>query len=146
MYELRSAPNKKPIIVNSYEHAKAFDEVVKMVYGRDIIITPDIIPDEFDMVEYSLQTQLLARKTSINNQTRVFLNPDVIILGKDLANFESVDLPSILTPHLQSNSELVKQYKEGNTKALNSLVGKFLKEHKGHDPKEVTNVTKELIG
>ena len=40
---------------------------------------------------------------------------------------------------------LVTQYKSGNEKALNALLGKFLKSNKGYDPKEVKEELIKLL-
>lgn len=141
MYELRSHPKKKPILVDSYELAKVFDELCKKYFKKEILITPEVIPDEFDMDLYET--------LYLNNTLKVFdkisFHPDVVILGMDLANFESVDYKELLEPYIASNEKLVAQFKEGNDKALNALMGKFLKENKGHDAKIIKETLEEML-
>jgi Asp-tRNA(Asn)/Glu-tRNA(Gln) amidotransferase B subunit len=43
-------------------------------------------------------------------------------------------------------NKLTDQYKSGNEKALNALMGKFLKSNKGYDPKEVKEELIKILG
>ena len=73
-------------------------------------------------------------------------NVNLIILGNDLASLQQKeDFSVLLLPILSSNSALVEQYKSGNEKAVNSLLGKFLKDNKGYDPKEIKEELIKLI-
>ena len=137
MYELRSAPGKIAIKVTDYEEVQAMRFLCQMAYKREIIITPDEVPDTFDMGLYKLYYDKHLMSTIINGKLTMRLSVDVIILGKDLANFESVDYPTMLQPYITDNEALVIQFKNGNVKALNALMGKFLKDHRGHDPQKI---------
>lgn len=47
---------------------------------------------------------------------------------------------------IDNNQDMVKQYSNGNTKIVNSILGRFLKDNKGHDPQSVkTAIENELI-
>ena len=52
----------------------------------------------------------------------------------------------MFAPILLENEKLVDQYRSGNDKALNALIGKFLKSNKGYDPKEVKDELMKLLG
>ena len=127
MFELRSDEKKFPIIVDSYEKAVLYQQLVLALYDREIFVTSDGNDYEFDIEIYNK----LLLETEVPNV-------DVIILGLDLANLQQKeDFSVMLNPIIEANEKLVSQYKEGNDKALNALLGKFLKENRGYDPKEV---------
>lgn len=71
----------------------------------------------------------------------------MIILGHDLANLETsgLDYSVLLKPIIDANTQLVDQYKSGNEKALNALMGKFLKENKGYNPSEIKDELIKLL-
>ena len=52
----------------------------------------------------------------------------------------------LCAPILLENEKLVDQYRSGNDKVLNALIGKFLKSNKGYDPKEVKDELMKLLG
>lgn len=134
MFELRSDPKKFPISVNTYEQATAYVNAVKAIYNVDIHVTGDI-PEEFSIETYN--QFLKSIKTN---------DVDLIILGNDLAQLEQKeDFSVLLQPIFDANEKLVEQYKSGNEKALNALLGKFLKDNKGYDPKEVKEEVIKLL-
>lgn len=138
MFELRSEEKKLPISVPTIEEAVAYMQIVKTLYDRDLLLTGEI-PDVFDLEKYN---EIIGNYTS-KSKTYV----DIIILGKDLAQLQQKeDYTVLLTPIFDANEKLVQQYKEGNEKALNALLGKFLKENKGYEPKEVKEEIIKLIG
>lgn len=147
-FQLRSAPNKKPITVQTYEEAQALRVLCFQFYDREIEIEGEI-PDEFDLGRYA-RHRLINRhpqKLLVNGKEvmHVHLSTDLVILGLDLANFESVDYTSLLQPYIADNAKLVDQYRAGNEKALNSLMGKFLKDHKGHDAKFIKDALISML-
>lgn len=128
MFELRSDPKKYPIRFDRFEDASAMMQLVKSVDNRDLFLTGNI-PDEFDM-EYYLDF------ISKPMPSQFFI--DYYILSRDVAQLEQKEDFSILFAEIfEANGQLVDQYKSGNEKALNAIVGKFLKSNKGYDPKEV---------
>ena len=137
MFELRSDEKKYPIRFERFEEAAAMIQLVKSVDDKDLFLTGDI-PDEFDM-EYYL------------NYIRQPMGPkffiDYYILSRDVAQLEQKeDFGVMFVPILSENEKLVEQYKSGNEKALNALVGKFLKANKGYDPKEVKEELIKILG
>ena len=135
MFELRSDEKKFPIIVDSYEKAVLYQQLVLALYDREIFVTSDGAEYEFDINVYNK----LLLETEVPNV-------DVIILGLDLANLQQKeDFSAMLNPIIEANEKLVSQYKEGNDKALNALLGKFLKENRGYDPKEVKEELIKLL-
>lgn len=134
MFELRSDHKKFPIRVKTFEEATAYINTVKAIYNIDIHLTGEI-PEEFSIELYNEFLKNL--KTS---------NVDLIILGNDLAQLEQKeDFSVLLQPIFDANEKLVEQYKAGNEKALNALLGKFLKDNKGYDPKEVKEEVIKLL-
>lgn len=128
MFELRSDPKKVSIKFNTFEECAATIQCVES-RGKVLYLSGDDIPDEFDM---DLYIQITTSEMTPN-----FLIGYIILLN-DLACIEgTVDYKTLFSNILTENSKLVEQYKVGNDKALNALIGKFLKEHKGYDPKEV---------
>lgn len=135
MFELRSDEKKYPILVESYEESCAYVQAIKIIYERDIFVTGEI-PEEFDFEKYSLYFN------DMNSRT-----VNLLILGHDLAQLQQKeDFAVLLTPIFEANEKLVQQYKEGNEKALNALLGKFLKDNKGYEPREVKEEIIKLIG
>ncbi len=133
-YELRSDEKKYPIYTETLEEACAYIQAVKCIYEKDIFLTGDLNVD-FDINLY---------KQFIHNMKTC--NVNLIILGNDLASLQQKeDFSVLLLPILSSNSALVEQYKSGNEKAVNSLLGKFLKDNKGYDPKEIKEELIKLI-
>lgn len=114
-YEIRSLPDRKPIIVGHRYHVDRLAELVKARYGRDVIITE--IPGDVE-----------------DAYTDEVMSIDVVILGLDLANRETADLSAVVGPVVDANSPLVEQYVGGNEKALNAIMGKFMRDNKGYDP------------
>lgn len=135
MFELRSDEKKLPIRVENYEKACAIKAAVEIIFERKILITGEV-PETFDKSLYD-EYYLKLKGTDV----------DVIILGMDLAQLEQKeDYSTLLKPIFEANAVLVDQYKSGNEKALNALLGKFLKEHKGYEPREVKEEIIKLIG
>lgn len=133
-YELRSDEKKYPIYTETLEEACAYIQAVKCIYEKDIFLTGDLNVD-FDINLY---------KKFIHDMKTC--NVNLIILGNDLASLQQKeDFSVLLLPVLSSNSALVEQYKSGNEKAVNSLLGKFLKDNKGYDPKEIKEELIKLI-
>lgn len=127
MLELRSNLDKKPIIVQTIEELERIAYFTYIKHGVNVFIKYPDIDDHFQYVP-SPCTDTLTDKELV----------DVIILGKDLAMLEkSLDYSELFKPIFAENEKLVEQYKTGNEKALNALLGKFLKDNKGVDPKEV---------
>jgi hypothetical protein len=145
-FELRSASNKKPIIVQTYEEAQALRVLCLEQYGREIEVSGEI-PDEFNIDNYYYHrfNNWHRRSRFPKPFNRDFKSPDLVILGMDLANFETIDYTSLLQPYITDNAKLVEQFKAGNDKALNSLMGKFLKDHKGHDAKVIKDTLTEML-
>ena len=73
-----------------------------------------------------------------NNFIKKFINSaDYIILEYQLASIIIEDLSKLLLPIIHANMDIVTQYKNGNIKIINSLIGKVLKKKKGLDPNSV---------
>lgn len=137
LYELRSDPKKYPIKFERFEEASAMIQLVKSADDKDLFLTGDI-PDEFDM-DYYL--------TFIKNPMGPQFLVDYYILSRDVAQFEQKeDFGVMFAPIISENEKLVDQYRSGNDKALNALIGKFLKSNKGYDPKEVKDELMKLLG
>jgi Asp-tRNA(Asn)/Glu-tRNA(Gln) amidotransferase B subunit len=137
MFELRSDEKKYPIRFERFEEAAAMIQLVKSVDDKDLFLTGDI-PDDFDM-EYYLNYihQPMGPKFFI----------DYYILSRDVAQLEQKeDFGVMFAPIFEENAILVDQYKSGNEKALNALMGKFLKSNKGYDPKEVKEELIKILG
>ncbi len=133
MIELRSDPKKMPIKVASFELATAYKQKC-LDYGREIYITGDI-PETFDIDLYTMHYNKL-------NGGDV----DLIILVNDFANLEQKeDYGVLFAPILAENQILVDQYRNGNEKALNAIMGKFLKANKGYLPAEVKAALIEIL-
>ncbi len=56
---------------------------------------------------------------------------------KELGLDKQVDIDSLVDKVIKSNEKAVKDYLEGNDKAINFMIGMILREHKGIDPKEI---------
>ena len=114
-YEIRSSSDRKPVVVGHRYQADRLVELVKARFGRDVTITetPGDAEDAYTDAQMSV---------------------DIVILGLDLANREAADLSSIVGPVVDANSALAEQYVGGNEKALNAIMGKFMRENKGYDP------------
>lgn len=134
MIELRSDPKKLPIKFETLEEAQAVYQHV-LLKGRELFIVGDL-KDGFDVEKYHNHYDNLSPQNEV----------DIIILLHDLAQLEQKeDFSVMLTPILVENEALVSQYKSGNEKALNALLGKFLKSNKGYDPKEVKEELIKLL-
>lgn len=135
MYKLRSQSGKMPINADSLELALAYKNAVKFRFDKDIAIEPELdYNDGLDVEKYTIIYKQLPLA-------------DIIILGLDLANLETngLDYSVLLKPTIDSNTQLVDQYKSGNEKALNALMGKFLKENKGYNPSEIKDELIKLL-
>ena len=134
MIELRSEEKKLPIKFNTIEEAIAVYQHV-LLQGRELFITGEL-KDEFDVEKYQNHYYNLSAQNEV----------DIIILLHDLAQLEQKEDFSIMfAPILSEHEALVTQYKSGNEKALNALLGKFLKSNKGYDPKEVKEELIKLL-
>lgn len=135
MYKLRSQSGKMPINADSLELALAYKNAVKFRFDKDIVIEPELdYNDGLDVEKYTIIYKQLPLA-------------DIIILGLDLANLETngLDYSILLKPTIDANTQLVDQYKSGNEKALNALMGKFLKENKGYNPSEIKEELIKLL-
>lgn len=134
MIELRSDEKKLPIKFETLEEATAVYQHV-LLKGRELFISGDL-KDEFDIKKYQYHFD----NPSAQNEV------DIIILLHDFAQLEQKeDFSVMFSPILAENESLVTQYKSGNEKALNALLGKFLKSNKGYDPKEVKEELIKLL-
>jgi aspartyl-tRNA(Asn)/glutamyl-tRNA(Gln) amidotransferase subunit B len=70
------------------------------------------------------------------------------ILEKDLAQLnDSSELEKIVDQVLAANPQNVEEYKSGNTKALNALVGQIMKGSKGKaNPQQVNDLLRQKLG
>lgn len=128
MIELRSTVDKKPIVCNTIENAETIAYLTFMLFDVKVLMKYEGCDEQF---EY---TPSYKQDFSYNAQQYV----DSIILGKDYASLGiEIDYKTLFVPIFEANEKLVEQYKAGNEKALNALLGKFLKDNKGVDPKEV---------
>jgi hypothetical protein len=146
-FKLRSQPNKKSVSVESYEEAQALKVLCQERFGREIEIEGEV-PSEFDTAAFYRYKSMHWRVRFMNSSAqsrRDHYSVDLLILGHDLANFESVDYKTLLQPYIDSNQKLMEQFKAGNDKALNSLMGKFLKDHKGHDAKFIKDALISML-
>lgn len=124
-----------PINADSLELALAYKNAVKFRFDKDIVIEPELdYNDGLDVEKYTIIYKQLPLA-------------DIIILGLDLANLETngLDYSVLLKPTIDSNTQLVDQYKSGNEKALNALMGKFLKENKGYNPSDIKDELIKLL-
>ena len=136
MFELRSDLRKVSIKFDTFEECAAMIQLVES-YGKTLYLSGDDIPDEFDI---KLYMQIIKSEMSAK-----FLLGYIILLN-DLACNEGVaDYENLFSNILNDNSKLIEQYKLGNDKALNALMGKFLKEHRGYDPKEVKDELTKIL-
>lgn len=134
MIELRSDPKKLPIKFDTLEEANAVYQHV-LLKGRELFINGDL-SDDFDIKKYQKHYDNLSAQNEV----------DIIILFYDLAQLEQKeDFGIMFAPIIAENQTLVTQYKSGNEKALNALLGKFLKINKGYDPKEVKEELIKLL-
>lgn len=135
MYKLRSQKGKMPIHADSLELALAYKNAVKFKFDKEVVIEPELdYNDGLDIEKYT-------------NIFKKLPLADIVILGLDLANLETsgLDYSVLLKPIIDSNNQLVEQYKSGNEKALNALMGKFLKENKGYNPSEIKEELIKLL-
>lgn len=133
-YALRSQEKKYPLYTETLEEAVAYVQAVKCIYEKDLFLTGNF-DVEFDI---NLYNQFIRNMKSCNVK--------LIILGNDLAQLEQKeDFAILLLPVIQANQSLADQYKAGNEKSLNALLGKFLKDNKGYDPKEIKEELIKLI-
>lgn len=138
MFELRSDEKKCPIRFERFEEAAAMIQLVKASSCRDLFLSGNEIPEEFDIEYYN---------EFIKNAMNTAFIVDFIILDHDLAQLEQKeDFGVMFAPIFEENAILVDQYKSGNEKALNALMGKFLKSNKGYDPKEVKEELIKILG
>lgn len=136
MIEIRSHKDKKPIIVNDIETLETTAALVLALFDKRVLIK---YPDNDELYEY-----VYSPSSEYKYTAQMYV--DAIILGNDYANLEiSLDYGELFKPIFEANEKLVTQYKEGNEKALNALLGKFLKDNKGVDPKEVKEELIKLL-
>lgn len=136
VFELRSDPRKVSIKFSTFEECAAMIQCVES-QGKVLHLSGDEIPNEFDIEAYMNIIK--------SEMTPAFLIGYIILLN-DLACIEGhVDYESLFYNILKDNSALVDQYMTGNEKSLNAIMGKFLKENKGYDPKEVKSALIEIM-
>lgn len=89
----------------------------------------------------------LSRKELLEYNLFLFAPEDLQIdLLIHLLNlYKSVLNTDLIDTTLQSNKELVDQYKAGNAKAINSILGRILAIDKSIDPKECIGYLKEIL-
>lgn len=89
------------------------------------------------------------QKQAFDEAVNTYLNkhPDYIILSQDLTQSLSndQDLLKLITDICNENSDLVLQYKQGNTKVLNALFGKIIKTDKTLDPKSTREFLEKYL-
>ena len=60
-----------------------------------------------------------------------------IILLKFAHLIKEIDINDLIKKYLDENAVIVEQYKNGNLKVINQLLGKILKDNKSIDPKKL---------
>lgn len=75
------------------------------------------------------------------------LQVDLLIHSLDLyqVNVTNDELLASITSILTDNQQLVSDYQSGNTKAINSLVGKTIKQFPGFNPTQIKTVLTEIL-
>lgn len=153
--ELRSNPERKPIKVDSVEQAIVYSEMVLSMFNRKLFITYPLCDDSYEYVELdekdvaytkSYTHEELEQPIQAYGKSIKVSMVDIYILGLDLGMIEAtLDYAVLFKPILETNEKMVEQYKSGNDKALNALLGKFLKDNRGTDPKEVKEELIKLL-
>ena len=122
-YELRSEANRMSITFKTLEECSAMVQYLSFknvdVIFTDLTDKNDICEFDFDLYEKHLHDFI--------NKLNSLRYIDSLILINNFANYESIDYSSLLLPIIKENDNLVEQYKNGNDKALNALVGKVMK-------------------
>ena len=123
MLTLKSSENKVGISYKSDEEIVFLMNYVQMKYDVNLLLE-DEWSGEFSIEYYN--------NLSLSPQMYV----DSIILGKDLANVivDNNALKSIVLDIIKENVSIVNQYRSGNERSLNSLIGLFMKSNKGYNP------------
>jgi hypothetical protein len=127
-YELRSEANRMPITFKTLEECSAMVQYLSFknvdVIFTDLTDKNDICEFDFDLYKKHLHDFT----NKLNHQRYI----DSLILIKNCANHESINYSDLLMPIIKENDKLVEQYKNGNDKALNALVGKVMKIDKSY--------------
>ena len=76
------------------------------------------------------------------------LQVDLLIHALDLYQHQlsDADLLALIQPTLASHQSLLNDYLNGNTKSINSLIGKVIKAHPGTNPTQLKQVLISLQG
>ncbi len=129
-YFIGTSPNKTPLSFTD------INKVIALVY---------LLPDLLVQLPAGDLNISVFQKQAFDEAVNTYLNkhPDYIILSQDLTQSLSndQDLLKLITHICNENSDLVLQYKQGNTKVLNALFGKIIKTDKTLEPK----TTRELL-
>ena len=81
-----------------------------------------------------------------NKFIKEFINsPDYIILEHQIGLALVGNLSELLLPIIHANMDIVTQYKNGNIKIINSLIGKVLKSQKGLDPNSIKSELLKIV-
>lgn len=70
---------------------------------------------------------------------------DYIILEYQLGLALVGNLSELILPIIHANMDIVTQYKNGNIKIINSLIGKVLKSQKGLDPNSIKEELLKIV-
>lgn len=139
MFEIRSREDKKPIIVQTIDELETIAFNVFVKFDRTVWVK---YPDSEEMFEYTY----IGKKEGISYTVNAQMYVDIVILGLDGATSEKqLDYGEIFKPIFEANMKLVEQYKAGNEKALNALLGKFLKDNRDSNPKDVKEALIKLL-
>lgn len=126
-----------------------FFQLLNQVSSNDKIEDSSVIKiTEDDFIEL---ITLIVNKKITRNLAKEFLidmwdNDKKLIELKQQIPQESLDIDQIISNVLENNQNMIDQYKNGNMKVFNVLIGLVMKESKGLiNPKDITNKLKEIL-
>ncbi|HOC96436.1 MAG TPA: Asp-tRNA(Asn)/Glu-tRNA(Gln) amidotransferase subunit GatB [bacterium] len=126
-----------------------FFQLLNQVSSNDKIEDSSVIKiTEDDFIEL---ITLIVNKKITRNLAKEFLidmwdNDKKLIELKQQIPQESLDIDQIINNVLENNQNMIDQYKNGNMKVFNVLIGLVMKESKGLiNPKDITNKLKEIL-
>lgn len=120
-----------------------------MIYNTTI---PTLAPEDRKLALEKLIEEMciyyvLSRKELLEYKLWLFAPEDLQVdLCIHLLNlYKSVLNTDMINTILQNNKDLVDNYKAGNAKAINSILGRILSIDKSIDPKECVAYLKEIL-
>jgi aspartyl-tRNA(Asn)/glutamyl-tRNA(Gln) amidotransferase subunit B len=113
---------------------------------HDNTISNNAARQVFDEMWQSATANVVVQITGVSTQALVG-DVDVIIEAKGLKQMnDSGELETIVDDVLAANPKNVEEYKAGNSKALNALVGQIMKGSKGKaNPQQVNDLLRKKL-